>query len=66
MHDVGGKDTPFAPGMIITIEPGIYITALSLGIRLENTILITDNSGISLFPDLPLARSEVEKMMRKM
>ena len=25
VHDVGGRDTPFVPGMVITVEPGIYV-----------------------------------------
>lgn len=25
VHDVGGRDTPFEPGMVLTVEPGIYI-----------------------------------------
>jgi Xaa-Pro aminopeptidase len=40
VHDVGGMD-PFEPGVVITVEPGIYIPEKSLGIRIEDTVLVT-------------------------
>lgn len=39
---LGGYDT-FQPGMVLTVEPGIYIPEESLGIRLEDDILVTDS-----------------------
>lgn len=42
-HDVGDSDIPFAPGMILTIEPGIYIPQESIGIRVEDDYLITES-----------------------
>ena len=40
VHDVGGMD-PFEPGVAITVEPGIYIAEKALGIRIEDTVLVT-------------------------
>ena len=40
-HDVGDSDMPLAPGMILTIEPGIYTPAEGIGIRIEDDYLIT-------------------------
>lgn len=40
-HDVGDSDMPLAPGMILTIEPGIYIPAEGIGIRIEDDYLMT-------------------------
>lgn len=40
-HDVGNSDTPFMPGMVLTIEPGIYIPEEGIGIRIEDDYLIT-------------------------
>jgi Xaa-Pro aminopeptidase len=41
-HDVGGNDTPFVPGMVLTIEPGIYIRDEGIGIRIEDDYVITE------------------------
>lgn len=43
VHDVGSRDAIFAPGMIITIEPGVYISEEDIWIRLEDDYLITDS-----------------------
>ncbi len=41
VHDVGGYDTPLSPGMVMTVEPGIYIPEEGIGVRIEDDILIT-------------------------
>ena len=41
-HDVGDSDIPLAPGMVLTIEPGIYISEEGIGIRIEDDYLVTD------------------------
>lgn len=43
VHDPLDKDRPLETGMVITIEPGIYIRDLGIGIRWENIVLITDH-----------------------
>jgi Xaa-Pro aminopeptidase len=42
-HDVGDSDIPLAPGMLLTIEPGIYIPAETIGIRIEDDYLLTES-----------------------
>ena len=42
VHDVGPRDAVLTPGMILTIEPGIYITEGVIGIRIEADYLITE------------------------
>lgn len=42
VHDVGPRDTILAPGMVLTIEPGIYISDEQIGVRLEDDYLITE------------------------
>lgn len=58
-HDNLDKHEPFAPGMILTCEPGLYIHEEGIGIRLEDDLLITDGDPINLFGDLAI---EVEKV----
>lgn len=48
VHDVGLYEKPLEPGMVLTCEPGIYIEAESLGIRLEDDILITADGNENL------------------
>lgn len=43
VHDSLGGYTDFRSGMVITVEPGIYIPEESIGVRIEDDILITDD-----------------------
>lgn len=63
VHDVGNKYRRFAPGMVFTCEPGIYIREEGLGIRLENDILITENGNIDLMAHIPIEAEEIEEIM---
>lgn len=63
VHDFAGRYTPFAAGNVLTVEPGIYIPAESLGIRLENNILITETGNINLMADIPLEAEHIEELM---
>ena len=65
VHDVGTKDTVLKPGMVITCEPGIYITEEKTGIRLENNLLITEQGNIDLMADIPIEADEIEVLMGK-
>ena len=50
VHDIGDYEKPLAPGMVLTVEPGIYIPEENIGIRIEDDVLITDN-GVSVLSD---------------
>lgn len=63
VHDFAGRYTPFAAGNVLTVEPGIYIPAEGLGIRLENNILITENGTVDLMADIPLEAEHIEELM---
>ncbi|WP_347157846.1 aminopeptidase P N-terminal domain-containing protein [Pontibacter chitinilyticus] len=65
VHDVGSKYRPFEAGMVFTCEPGIYIREESIGIRLENDILITKNGPIDLMKDIPLEADDIERLMQQ-
>lgn len=53
-HDNLDKYEPFAPGMILSCEPGLYIREEGIGIRLEDDILITEGEPVNLFGDLAI------------
>jgi len=65
-HDPGAADeAPLEPGMVITNEPGIYISGESLGVRIENDFLVTDDGAENLSSELPTAAEDIEKLMRE-
>ncbi len=64
VHDVGEKYRKFEPGMVFTCEPGIYIREESLGIRLENDILITEKGNDDLMKTIPIEAEEIEQLMQ--
>lgn len=63
VHDVGFLHEPFQPGWVLTVEPGIYIPEESMGVRLENMILITKDGNVDLSADVPLEADEIEDRM---
>lgn len=79
VHDVGaytqhGVARPLAPGMVITIEPGLYIAAddatapaelRGIGVRIEDDILITEAGCENLTRAIPKAVAEVEAACRR-
>lgn len=65
VHDVGSKYRRFEPGMVFTCEPGIYIPGESLGIRIENDILITKDGNIDLMASIPVEAEEIEDLMNR-
>jgi Xaa-Pro aminopeptidase len=64
VHDSIDKFKPFAPGMILTCEPGLYIREEGIGIRIENDLLITEGEPINLFDGLPTEIEEIEAAMK--
>lgn len=64
VHDVGFTTQPFAPGWMLTVEPGIYIPKEGFGVRLENDILVTENGPVDLMVKIPVEAEEIEGLMR--
>ena len=65
VHDVGGSlQQPLRPGMVFTIEPGIYIPEEELGVRIEDDILVTATGAEVLSAGAPRKAEEVERAMR--
>jgi Xaa-Pro aminopeptidase len=63
VHDVGAYSRRLEPGMVFTLEPGIYIPAESLGIRIEDDILVTAGGAEVLSSGIPRTVREVERAM---
>jgi Xaa-Pro aminopeptidase len=65
VHDVSPPNEPFAAGMVFTIEPGIYIREEALGVRLENDVLIREDSNFDLMGGIPIEADEIESLMQR-
>lgn len=54
VHDSLGAPQEFAPNMVLTVEPGIYIPEEGIGVRIEDDILITANGRKNLSAQIPV------------
>ena len=76
VHDVGaytrgGKARPLVPGMVLTVEPGLYVAAdadgvperlRGIGVRIEDDVLVTTGAPDVLTCDCPKAVAELERL----
>ena len=65
VHDVGSDTKCFAVGQVWTVEPGIYIPAEKIGIRLETDVLITEDGVEDLIPNAPIEPDDIEAAMAR-
>lgn len=63
-HDVG-KAEELRTGMVITVEPGIYLRGENIGIRIEDDILVTENGHENLSKKIPKSVADIETWMEK-
>jgi Xaa-Pro aminopeptidase len=63
VHDVGDYAAPLSPGMVLTIEPGIYLAEEGLGVRIEDDILVTETGHEVLSAGAPKSVEEIEAVM---
>ena len=64
MHDLGTRTEPLKAGMLLTVEPGIYIEEEGMGVRIENNVWITRNGNKDLMKDIPLVAEDIEAIMK--
>lgn len=65
VHDLGTRTEPVQPGMVFTIEPGIYIEEEQMGIRIENNFWVTKNGNHDLMKNIPITAEDIEALMKK-
>jgi Xaa-Pro aminopeptidase len=63
VHDPADSNATLEPGMVMTIEPGIYIPDEKIGVRIEDMILVTPEGAELLTQRLPRDPAEIENAM---
>ncbi|MCD4653140.1 M24 family metallopeptidase, partial [bacterium] len=64
-HDVHSeKPTTLQPGMVITVEPGLYLPEFQIGIRIEDDVVVTKEGQINLSKAIPKKADEVESWIQ--
>ncbi len=65
VHDLAPVNGPFAPGWVLTVEPGIYIPEEGIGVRLENDVLVTADGPVDLCSHVPIDAEEIEGLLAR-
>ncbi len=63
VHDVGDYGSPLKAGMVISVEPGIYLPQTGIGVRIEDDVLVTKNGYENLTAGIPREIEEIEKLL---
>jgi Xaa-Pro aminopeptidase len=65
VHDVGNYSLPIPEGALITVEPGLYIAEESIGIRIEDDVVVTKDGAINLSKQIIKEVKDIEAFMKK-
>jgi len=74
VHDTGGRGQTLEPGMVLTVEPGIYVAKgtegvdpkwWSIGVRIEDDVLVTESGHEVLSARLPREPDELERYLQE-
>ena len=63
VHDTANDAEPLTAGMVITIEPGVYIPEENTGIRIEDNVLVMEDGAKVLSSALPTDPDEIERAL---
>lgn len=61
-HDVGARFAKLEPGMVFTVEPGIYLPEEGIGVRIEDVVAITEDGYEILSSSIPRHIDEIEAL----
>lgn len=61
-HDVA-PDAPLPENAVVTIEPGVYLPAEGLGVRIEDDVVVTSKGAVVLTPSITKDADEIERIM---
>lgn len=63
VHDLSAHEVPLEPGMVLTVEPGIYVTQMGIGFRIEDDVLVTEDGCEILSSFVPRELDEICAMI---
>lgn len=64
-HDVGGYEEPMCENMIFTVDTGIYVRELGIGLRIEDNVLVTADGCENLSAEIPAEICDIEELMKQ-
>lgn len=64
-HDPMSREVPLVEGNVITVEPGLYIPHLNIGIRIEDDVLVTSNGAENLSQEIIKEIEDIELFMQE-
>jgi Xaa-Pro aminopeptidase len=65
VHDATYVHMQISAGSVVTVEPAIYLAKEGFGVRIENTVLVTETGQIDLMASIPIEADEIEDSMTR-
>lgn len=63
VHDVGQNSKPFVPGVVFTIEPGVYEQSTGIGVRIEDVVVVTETGCEVISAGVTKDRAEITRLI---